>query len=77
MERINHLITIITTIVIPFLRLITEPRAVYTNSTSKLDMVLMIDKDMIWFNKQGNCNIILETWIYYNEEHSLICLEDL
>jgi hypothetical protein len=22
-------------------------------------MVLMIDTDMIWFNKQGNCSIIL------------------
>jgi hypothetical protein len=36
---------------------------VYANSTSKLDMVLMIDTDVIWFNKQGNCSIILETWI--------------
>jgi hypothetical protein len=26
-------------------------------------MVLMVDTDMIWLNKQGNCGIILETWI--------------
>jgi hypothetical protein len=37
----------------------------------------MVDTDMIRFNKQGNCSIILETWMYYHEEHSLICLEDL
>jgi hypothetical protein len=40
-------------------------------------MVLMIYTDMIWFNKQGKCSIILETWIYYHEKHSLICLKGL
>jgi hypothetical protein len=65
MELINHDVAIITTSIIPFLRLITEPRIVQSNanSTSKLDMVLMVDTGMIRFNKQGNCSIILETWI--------------
>jgi hypothetical protein len=64
MERINDCVAIITTtIVIPSTHHRTTNSAVYANSTSKLDMVLMIDTDMIWFNKQGNCSIILETWI--------------
>jgi hypothetical protein len=31
---------------------------------------------MNWFNKQGNCSIILELG-YYHKERSLICLEGL
>jgi hypothetical protein len=41
----------------------TTNSAVYANSTSKLDMILMIDTDMIRFIKQDNRSIILETWI--------------
>jgi hypothetical protein len=62
MEWINHHVAIITKIVIPFHRRTTNS-TVYANSTSKLDMFLMVDTDMIWFNKQGNCGIILETCI--------------
>jgi hypothetical protein len=62
MERINHRVAIITTIVISFLRLITEPRIVQSIQTraAKRHMLLMIDRDVIWFNKQGNCSIIFE-----------------
>jgi hypothetical protein len=54
MESINYHVAIITTMVIPFLRLITEPRIVQSMQTrpAKLVMVLMVDTDMIWFNKQ-------------------------
>jgi hypothetical protein len=41
----------------------TTNSTVYANSTSKLDIVLMVDTDVISFNKPGNCGIILETWI--------------
>jgi hypothetical protein len=44
MERINHRVAIIMTIVIHFLRLITEPRIVQSMQArpAKLDMVLMV-----------------------------------
>jgi hypothetical protein len=64
MEWINHHVAITTIIVIPpSTHQRTTNSTVYANSTSKLDMFLMVDTDMNWFNKQGNCNIILETWI--------------
>jgi hypothetical protein len=60
MEWINDHVAIITTIFIPFLWLITEQRIVHSMQTRPAS--LMVDIDMIWFSKQGNC-IIMETWI--------------
>jgi hypothetical protein len=39
MERINHRVAIITTIVIPFLRLITEPRIVQSMETRPASLI--------------------------------------
>jgi hypothetical protein len=38
-------------------------------------MVLMVDTDMIWFNKKA---AVVLYWRlgYYHKEHSLICLEE-
>jgi hypothetical protein len=58
---INHHVVIIT--MIPSTHHRSTNSTAYANSTSKLDMVLMIDTDVIWFNKKGSCGIILETWI--------------
>jgi hypothetical protein len=55
MEQSNHHVAIITTIVIAHYGAMNS--AVYTNSTGKIDMVLMVDKDVILFNKLGNCTI--------------------
>jgi hypothetical protein len=74
MEWINHNVAIITTI--PSTRHRTTNSTVYANSTSKLNMLSMVDTDMNWFNKQGNCSVILKLG-YYHKEHSSICLEDL
>jgi hypothetical protein len=58
---ITHHVAIITTI--PSTHHRSTNTTVYANSTSKLDKFLMVDTDVTWFNKQGNCGIILETWI--------------
>jgi hypothetical protein len=51
MEWINLYVAIITTIAVAHYR--TTNSTVYVNSTSNPDMVLMVDTDMIYFNKQG------------------------
>jgi hypothetical protein len=53
---INHHAAIITTI--PSTHHRSMNSTVYANSTSMLDMVLMVDTDKIWLNKQGNYVII-------------------
>jgi hypothetical protein len=78
MEWINHHVVIITTIGIPSHQLITESRIVQFMQTrpAKLDMVLMINPDIILFNKQATVALYWRLG-HYHEEHSLIFLEDL
>jgi hypothetical protein len=54
MGRINHHVAIITAIVMAFHKT--------TNSASFI-WFLMVDIDIIRFNKRGNCSVILESLI--------------